>query len=93
MNARPEIVTLARAMEIKLAMNEKKDPKWIDIPVADLILSLEDQVEKLDKEIGKDATKVEILSRAANVANYAMFIADVCRVLNPELHAKLLTLR
>lgn len=72
---RPEVLAFARLMERQLRANDHK-PGWKnDTPVA-LMRRLEEEAQELNGALGW--SPVEVALEAADVANFAMMIADVC---------------
>lgn len=77
---RPEVARFAGIMESCLRDNDHK-PGWKqDIPPA-LFRRLQEEAAELDGAIDF-GTPGEIAKEAADIANFAMFIADVCGGLN-----------
>ena len=82
---RPEVRAFADAMEERLAANDHK-PGWIgDSPHA-LLARLREEATELQVVLNSSATpgRETILREAADVANFAMMIADVCGALEWE---------
>lgn len=74
---RPEVVWFASAMEQKLRANDHKR-HWRDMSIQYLSMRLTQERKELYAAIASgDATKV--LNEAADVANFAMMVADVVR--------------
>lgn len=74
---RPEVRSFAEAMEVRLRVNDYKGG-WKKESAANLSLQLEDEVEELTVAIVDPTANAEdILHEAADVANFAMMIADV----------------
>lgn len=95
---RPELLAFVRAMEDKLRKNEHKGG-WKDESPFDLLDRVVDEIDELDKAIQnhpwtsdgehKDSPEAReasrnVLSEAADVANFCMFVADVCGSLGRE---------
>lgn len=83
---RPLIQAFAEAMEAKLASNDAVKGEWRDEPTMPLLRALRGEVTELADAIsayylGQSADVV--LAEAADVALYALMIADVCGAL-PE---------
>lgn len=76
---RPEVARFAGVMESRLRQNDHK-PGWKQDGVRELIWRLWDEAGELDvatiPEQGRTAG--DITAEAADVANFAMMIADVC---------------
>lgn len=81
---RDEVVQFAQLMEVKM---RKHDPstRWKKSKRTDLYLALKKELEKLEPLVKfpieadkKTITPDDIASQAADVANFAMMIADVC---------------
>lgn len=88
---RPEVLAFARLMETKLRANDHK-PGWKSDRAADLWRRLSaDETYELYEAITADAPDPKhIGSEAADIANFAMMIADVCGALSDEtVRAKL----
>jgi hypothetical protein len=83
---RPALAWFAQAMERKLRANDHKGG-WID-GKCDLLFLFEKLTEErreLTRATGKGGTPEQILEEAADVANIAMMIADVCQTFaSPE---------
>lgn len=75
MNLRPEVQAFAEAMERRLQANDHK-PGWKHDTVLSLQVRLDEEVAELDEAVHGTATKERILDEAADVANFAMMIAD-----------------
>jgi NTP pyrophosphatase (non-canonical NTP hydrolase) len=97
---RPEVVAFADAMERELRANDHKGG-WRDDHHDDLMSRLSDELlelqQALDLSRGKSAAyypnnpngptwQSVVLSEAADVANFAMMIADVCEALHYREH-------
>lgn len=89
MDVRPEVKFFAEIMEEQLQKNEHKGG-WKDCGYYFLEKELRKNLNKLEDITGttysnlieiQKAYKDNILRRAANVANFAMMIADVCGAL------------
>lgn len=83
---RPEVEAFADLMEAQLRANDHK-PGWKGEPVWPLIERLHEEATELHEEVdvGDNVGSSEWISRvgaeAADVANFAMMIADVCGAL------------
>lgn len=78
---RPEVEAFAQAMERELRANDHK-PGWGKDNPWDLQRRLLEEAKELEDAWGnKFLTGLEILAEAADVANFAMMIADVCGAL------------
>lgn len=79
---RPEVEAFADAMEAQLLANDHK-PGWKrDFP-SELLRRLKEESTELSRELrewdGSNANSPKrVLKEAADVANFAMMIADVC---------------
>lgn len=90
---RPQVLAFAVAMETKLRINDHKGG-WDQSEPEDLLLSLDDEVAELRKIIdSRRFAKMygypledsdSVLFEAADVANFAMMVADVCGALIPD---------
>lgn len=80
---RPALQRFAEQMEHALRDNEFRGD-WRDRTPADMMASLWDELYDLDDEVEKMSDGVgdtgRILKEAVDVANYAMFVADICLV-------------
>lgn len=75
---RPEVVAFAEAMEAKLNLNDHKE-HWNKQSMSYLVQRLREEMLELRDKLNtpiKDLEPGEILSEAADVANFAMMIAD-----------------
>ncbi len=84
-DCRMDVQRFAIAMEEKLRANDHKGG-WEEEPPADLYEHLQEEVEELGEAIGYGITgqcddRKLILAEAADVANMAMMVADVCGAL------------
>ena len=73
---RKEVELFADAMERKLQANEHKGG-WKHDSAMSLLPRLRQEVQELTRAVG-EGTDEDILSEAADVANFAMMVADVC---------------
>lgn len=76
---RPCVMSFARAMEAKLKENEHKGGWHDDLP-DELMARLHEETEELENAIhpARNRDPRRVLREAADVANFAMMIADVC---------------
>jgi len=75
---RPEVAAFAQAMEAQLKANDHK-PGWKSDSLDSLHRRLIEEADELLEEIDKDAWTPEGVTReAADVANFAMMLADRC---------------
>jgi len=74
---RNEVVIFADAMEAKLKENDHKQ-HWSSMPMQYLIGRLAEEQEELREAVERGNHK-EVLREAADVANFAMMIADVAK--------------
>jgi len=81
---RPSLRIFAERMELELRRNEHKGG-WMGEEPATVLSKLWDEVYDLEAEVEKyfdgdwdGSNKDSILKEAADVANYAMFVADIC---------------
>lgn len=80
---RPEVEAFADAMEAQLRANDHKRG-WKNDQPGDLMARVFDEVAELDSAVAgllvrrTAATPATLLKEAADVANFAMMIADVC---------------
>lgn len=72
---RPEVMRFARAMEEKLAENDHKGG-WLDETFTWLLGRLEDEMRELKRAVRKGEPARTVLREAADVANFAMMIAE-----------------
>lgn len=79
MNLRPEVQRFAELMELRLRANDHK-PGWKQDILPALFRRLQQEAAELDGAIDF-GTADEIAREAADVANFAMMIADVCGAL------------
>ena len=77
----PEVVAFADAMEAQLRANDHK-PGWKNDWSKDLLKRLREETDELEKTLEEPDYTGNILKEAADVANFAMMIADVCGGLN-----------
>lgn len=75
-NVRPEVAAFAQLRETKLSQNDHK-PSWRDCTPEWLLARLVEEVEELRQAIFWDKDPQHIAEEAADVANFANFIADV----------------
>jgi hypothetical protein len=73
---RPVVVWFARAMERKLRENDHK-PGWRGEDAGALLERVDDEIDELKRAVGVRPPLV-VLDEAADVANMAMMVADVC---------------
>ena len=82
---RPEVAAFAMLMEEKLLLNDHR-PGWKNDDVHALIARLYEEARELVQAIGEGVdpavVHAEIGREAADVANFAMMIADVCGALD-----------
>jgi NTP pyrophosphatase (non-canonical NTP hydrolase) len=76
---RPAVRDFAAAMEDQLRANDYK-PGWQKDDPLDLLLRLREEVVELDNAIDAGADPSEVLEESADIANFAMMIADVYRL-------------
>lgn len=74
---RAEVEAFADAMEAELRANDHKTG-WKDMQPDDLVAMLWDEVRELDVAVQHGSDPSVIRSEAADVANFAMMVADVC---------------
>ena len=73
---RSSVQWFAKHMEIELKENDHK-PGWDSEPLDFLVMRLEDEVYELKQSVfDDDRTNEDIISEAADVANFAMMIAE-----------------
>jgi hypothetical protein len=76
---RAEVMWFAEAMEVQLCANDHK-PGWHDMPLLRLLVRLEQEARELRRAIERDQARPNaahwIITEAADVANFAMMIAD-----------------
>jgi hypothetical protein len=78
---RPEVLAFAVAMETRLRANDHKGG-WGSCSAAHLLSRVADEFKELKRAVG-DLNGGDILHEAADVANFAMMVADVCGALAP----------
>lgn len=90
-SVRREVLVFARAMEEKLKANEHKGG-WKNEHPFDMLERVVDEIDELDvalQALDSDRSSAEkvakVLSEAADVANFCMFVADVVGALGPQL--------
>lgn len=64
------------AMRYKLAVSKRKGRTWRDAEIEQLFKLLRHEVDELEEAISLGNT-IEIMLEAADIGNYAMFIADL----------------
>jgi NTP pyrophosphatase (non-canonical NTP hydrolase) len=74
---RPEVAEFAIDMELKLMRNDAKGD-WRGMDVGQLLDLLEAELDELADAV-MNGTDDDVIDEAADVANFAMMIADVCR--------------
>lgn len=72
---RPEIETFAAAMERKLRAHDHK-PHWSEAEIAYLLRRLSQELGELRRAIRDWSSVDDVVDEAADVANFAMMIAD-----------------
>ena len=89
LNWRPEVVAFANAMEEKLRANDKHKIGWKNSSSSHLLKLLRLEVLELEEAIQDSINPLaihrlpkEVLEEAADVANFCLFIADVCGTLD-----------
>lgn len=75
---REQILEFAKIMERKLRENDHK-PDWRKESLGSLIDGLHGEVHELIEAIDTMKSDEDIVLEAADVANFAMFIADKCK--------------
>lgn len=82
----PWVLRFAHEMEGKLAKNRHKGDRegWRKDDALALLKRLEDEVRELRDAVELRDTSERITGEAADVANFAMMIADVCGGLEPR---------
>ena len=76
---RPEVQDFAHAMEIALRRNDHKGG-WRECRLTWLVERLYQEADELARAITSGAPHAEIEREAADVANFAMMIADVAKL-------------
>jgi hypothetical protein len=76
MQVRPEIKALAEMMERKLQLNEHKGTKGLN-DLGYLINRAKEELAEVEIAFGNDSSAVEILAECADVANFALFLAQL----------------
>jgi hypothetical protein len=85
-DVRPVVERFAAAMEAKLRLRDYRGG-WQNEPSDWLLERLQEEVEELEKclhPLRKEPTPAKVLDEAVDVANFAMFIADVRGALKDE---------
>jgi len=75
----PHVLRFAKVMEHKLALNRHKGDRegWSSSDVFSLLDRLDEEVEELNDSIGINSIPAaKVIVEAADVANFAMMIAD-----------------
>ncbi len=87
---RPKVLAFARAMEEKLRKNEHKGG-WEGEDPYDLLARIVDETDELDTALEahlgdkcNEETTRKVLSEAADVANFCLFVADVTGALGEK---------
>ena len=75
---RPEILWFAEQMEKKLQSNDYKGG-WNDCSIKYLLYSLKEEIKELSDELNQKSNSSNIIKEAADIANFAMMIADKCK--------------
>jgi len=75
MPLRPEVLFFAERMECKLRLNDHKQ-HWRDFNIEYLMRRLKEEVAELEDTIASGGTRHQQADEAADVANFAMMIAD-----------------
>ena len=91
---RPKVIALAQAMERKLSQHDgdRGENGWLEETPSWLLERLEEELKELATVVGmyEESTEVSdrerrrkmVLKEAADVANFAMMVADVCQALD-----------
>lgn len=74
---RPEVAAFALAMEDKLRQNDHKGG-WDDCSKQYLAMRLTQEREELRSAIARGDPPEDIMKEAADIANFAMMVADLC---------------
>lgn len=87
MELRPEVRAFAEAMEAQLRANDHK-PGWKNDSAFSLLVRLQEEKDELLEavscgRIGSPEWAKRVVKETADVANFAMMIADVCGGLGP----------
>jgi len=77
------VMRFTRWMALKMKRNESKGV-WTKYTLSELMKLLRAEVEELDEELQREADPVKVASEAADVGNFAMFIADVAKGLDTD---------
>jgi NTP pyrophosphatase (non-canonical NTP hydrolase) len=74
----PHVLRFAKIMEYKLSLNRHKGDRrgWLDSEVFSLLDRVDDEIEELNEAIGNLEPAAKVIVEAADVANFAMMIAD-----------------
>jgi NTP pyrophosphatase (non-canonical NTP hydrolase) len=85
LDARPEVITLARAMEERLRANEAKG-HWAGCTFGYLFTRLHEELSELSNAMAFEHESPEQVWReAADVANFVMMLADNYQRQHPEM--------
>lgn len=82
---RPEVQWFAEQMGSRLKKNDHKSG-WKDTGTIHLLNSLRQETNELEGVVYFNEGEIDIISEAADVANFAMMIADVSRIQEGESH-------
>ena len=78
MSVREELQWFATEMEAKLSENDGKGG-WLENDYSYLLKMLKEEVDELEKALIDCSNDPEVVREAADIANYAMMIADKVR--------------
>lgn len=78
MELRKEVAEFAETMEAELRENDHKGG-WLEMSTGALMERLVEETDELRDALHEGATLDDIMAEAADVANFAMMIADVCK--------------
>lgn len=82
----PYVLAFAKRMEAKLDLNRHKGDRegWIDDSARALLKRLREETKELARALdGAESRRERAPDEAADVANFAMMIADVCGGVKP----------
>ena len=75
---RKQVIEFADSMESKLKENDHKSG-WGNLTSSYLLLRLREEVDELEHAIRSGKSSKEVISEAADVANFSMMLADNAR--------------
>jgi len=79
-DVRPEVAAFAIAMEEQLRVNDYKGG-WRNCRLATLLGRINDELDELKSAVGEHMEEWDghnVVKEAADVANFALMVADIC---------------